>query len=141
VDGNGDCRSAGSTHLPFTINKGFIMNRKLAATLVFAAAAIAGNAFADDITVDNSHFVSSKSRAEVQAQLAQRTANVWSTQYNPLATFKSEKSREEVRAEYLASRNEVAAFNSEDSGSAYLAQNRVRNAGTFLAGQPQTNAQ
>jgi hypothetical protein len=117
------------------------MNRQFATTLVLAAAAFAGNAFADDITVDNSRFVSTTSRAQVQAQLTQRTPNVWSNQYNPLATFKAEKSRDQVTAEYIASRNQVAAFNSEDSGSAYLAQVRVRNAGTFLAGQPQSNAQ
>jgi hypothetical protein len=118
------------------------MNRKLASALVLAAAAVAGNAFADDITVDTTNFVSSKSRAEVQAQLAQpRGVSPWSIQYNPLATFKGEKSRAQVTADYLASRKQVAAFNGEDSGSAYLAQNGVRAAGTTLAGQPQRSAQ
>jgi hypothetical protein len=120
------------------------MNRKLASALVLAAAAVAGNAFADDITIDSTPFVSSKSRAEVQAELGQfkqAGTSPWSIQYNQLAAFKSGKSRDEVTAEYVASRNQVAAFNAEDSGSAYLAQNRVRNAGTTLAGQPQGNAQ
>jgi hypothetical protein len=39
-----------------------------------------------------------------------------------LASFKSNTSRQEVVAEYLAARDEVAALNSEDSGSAYLTQ-------------------
>jgi hypothetical protein len=120
------------------------MNRKLATALVLAAAAVAGDAFADDITVDNSKFVSAKSRAEVQAELGQfkkAGTSPWSIQYNPLAGYKGEKSRAEVTAQYVASRNQVAAFTGEDSGSAYLAQNRVRAAGTALAGKPQTNAQ
>ncbi|MEP6792550.1 MAG: hypothetical protein ABI907_14345, partial [Ramlibacter sp.] len=63
--------------------------------------------------------------------------SVWSTQYNPLAKFKSAASRAEVTAAYAASRDQVAAFNGEDSGSAYLAHNAVRGAGvTTLAGQP-----
>jgi hypothetical protein len=125
--------------------KGFIMNsRTLATALVLAASAVAGNAFADDITVDTTPFVSSKSRAEVQADLAQfkqAGTSPWSTQYNPLRSFASNTSRAEVTAQYLASRDQVAALNGEDSGSAYLAQYRVRNTVTTLAGQPQSNAQ
>ena len=125
------------------------MNRKLASALVLAAAAMggnafAGNAFAGDITIDTTPFVSTASRADVQAQVTssrQAGTSPWSMQYNPLAGFKGEKSRDQVSAEYVASRNQVAAFNSEDSGSAYLAQTRVRAAGTSLAGQPQRNAQ
>jgi hypothetical protein len=101
------------------------MNRKLASAFVIAAAAVAGNAFADDITLDTTPFTASKSRVEVQAELAQYKAagvNPWSTQYNPLKQFKSAKSREQVVAEYVAARDEVAALNGEDSGSGYLAQ-------------------
>jgi peptidase E len=117
------------------------MNRKIASTLVIAAAALAGNAFADDITVDTTPFAGTKSRVEVQAELAQYKAagvNPWSTQYNPLKQFKSAKTREAVVAEYIAARDEVAALNSEDSGSAYLAQGQGRTAdpSTTLAGQP-----
>jgi hypothetical protein len=120
------------------------MNRKLATALVLAAAAAAGNAFADDITIDTTPFVSSKTRAEVQGELGQfkrAGTSPWSMQYNPLAKFTSDTSRADVTAQYLASRIQVAAFNSEDSGSAYLAQYRVRNTGTTLAGLPQRNAQ
>jgi hypothetical protein len=121
------------------------MNRNIASALVIAAAAVAGNAFADDITIDNTPFVGSKTRAEVQAELSQfkrAGTSPWSTQYNPLAKFQSTKSRADVVAEYTAARNEVAALNGEDSGSAYLAQYAGRrvNASTTLAGQPQ-NAQ
>jgi hypothetical protein len=132
----------GSLQLPL---KGFIMNsRNIATAVVLAASAFAGAAFADDITVDTTPFVSSKTRAEVQADLTQfknAGTSPWSTQYNPLRSFKSDTSRAEVTAQYVASRNQVAALNSEDSGSAYLAQARVRNTGTTLAGQPQNGAQ
>ena len=119
-------------------------SRKLATALVLAATALAGNAFADDITVDTTPFVSSKSRAEVQDEITQfRRAGTspWSMQYNPLRSFKSDTTRAQVTAQYVTSRDQVAALNSEDSGSAYLAHYRVRSTGTTLAGQPQTNAQ
>ncbi len=114
------------------------MNRNFATALVIAAAAVAGNAFADDITVDTTPFNSVKSRAEVQAELGQfkkAGTSVWSTQYNPLARFQSTRSAADVRAEYIASRNEVAALNSEDSGSAYLATAGNRFVSPTLAGQ------
>jgi len=111
-------------------------SRTIASALVLAATAFAGTAFADDITIDNSKFVSAKSRAEVQAELAQfkqAGTSPWSTQYNPLKTFKSTATRAEVTAQYIASRDAVNALNGEDSGSTYLAQHRVRNTGTTLA--------
>ncbi|MBI2769085.1 MAG: DUF4148 domain-containing protein [Burkholderiales bacterium] len=121
------------------------MNRNIASALVVAAAALSANAFADDITVDNTAFVGSKTRAEVQAELGQfkkAGTSPWSTQYNPLAKFQSQATRAQVTAEYVAVRNEVAALNSEDSGSAYFAHNTVRGVtGTTLAGQPQRTAQ
>lgn len=116
------------------------MNRKIATALIVAAAAVAGNAFADDITLDTTPFQSVKTRAEVQAELSQfkkAGVNPWSTQYNPLAYFKSARSAAEVRAEYLGARHEVAALNGEDSGSAYLARaTGTQKAGTTLAGTP-----
>jgi len=115
------------------------MNRKIASALVIAAAAVAGNAFADDITIDPTPFKGTKSRVEVQAELAQYKVagvNPWSTQYNPLKQFKSAKTREQVVAEYVGARDEVAALNGEDSGSAYLAQapgHRVAPSATLAA--------
>jgi len=119
------------------------MKLKIASTVLLAAAA--GAAFADDITIDDTPFVGSKSRAEVQAELftyKQAGVNPWSMSYNQLVGFKSTISREQVVAEYLADRDEVAAINGEDSGSAYLAQAFAQRipTGPILAGHP-VNAQ
>lgn len=114
------------------------MNRHLfASVLALAAVASTGAAFADDITVDPHPFVSTLSRADVQAQLQQYQAarvNPWSTSYNPLAHFTSTRTRAEVTAEYLQSRDEVQALNGEDSGSAYLTAHARRAAAPVLAG-------
>ncbi|HWP10275.1 MAG TPA: DUF4148 domain-containing protein [Ramlibacter sp.] len=119
------------------------MKLKIVSAVLIAAAA--GTAFAETPTVVKEPFVSTRSRAEVQAELLaykQAGVNPWSTSYNPLGGFKSATTREQVVAEYLASRNEVAAINSEDSGSAYFAQafaHRTHTSAT-LAGNP-VNAQ
>ena len=109
------------------------MNRNLASTLTitataaaaFAMAALAcNNAYADDITVDNTPFVSSKSRAEVQAEMGQATSiasSEWATQMNEQRQTMSDLTRAQVTAEYLAARREVSALNAEDSGSFYFA--------------------
>ena len=118
------------------------MNRKLALALV-AATFAAGNAFADDITIDTTPFTSTKSRAEVQAELAQPQqagGDPWSMEYNPLAAFKSTLTRAQVQAQYIADRDEVAALYGEDSGSAYLAREEGQVDRTHIAGQP-LNAQ
>ena len=83
-----------------------------------------------------------QTRAAVQAQQQPRATgdNPWSTSYNPLKSFRSERTRAEVTAEYLASRNQVSAFTGEDSGAAYLAQHKNDFTGSTLAGQP-VNAQ
>ena len=107
-------------------------------------AAFAGNALADDPTVVNERFAASKTRAEVQAELAAYKAtgvNPWANSYQPLKYFKSTASREAVVGEYLASRNEVRALTGEDSGSAYIAQARgIAVPASTLAGTP-ANAQ
>ncbi|MDB5873379.1 MAG: hypothetical protein JWQ07_2821 [Ramlibacter sp.] len=111
------------------------MNRNIASALVLAAA-MTGNAFADDITVDHTPFIAQKSRAEVQAELAQFKAagvNPWATSYNQLAGFASAKSRLEVASDYIASREAVSALNGEDSGSAYLAKTAARPTAILLA--------
>ena len=83
---------------------------------------------------------SQAARTEVQAQY-HRGVSPWSTSYNPLTTFRSQRTRAEVTAEYLASRNAVAALTSEDSGSAYLAaRKQPAFGGRQLAGTP-VNAQ
>ena len=112
------------------------MNRKLASTLAFAsttaavlafAAIASGNVYADDITIDNTPFVSSKSRAEVQAEvmgqsgLLSNASSEWSLQMNGPAQPNSAYTREAAQAEYIASRDEVNARNAEDGGSSYFA--------------------
>ena len=104
------------------------MNRIISTALLAASAAMSGHAFADDIT-PSEPFVSTADRAQVQAGVAQaRTAaNPWSIAFNPLVTFESGRTREEVRAEYIASRDEVTAHNGEDSGAFALVQQENAN--------------
>ena len=115
------------------------MNRTLAiAIAILATAAAAGNAFADDITVDTNPFTSSRSIAEVQAEAAQYRqsgVNPWSTSYNPLRGFQGTQSRDQVVADYIASRDRVAAMTREDSGSAYLARRAVQAPATIANAQ------
>jgi hypothetical protein len=94
----------------------------LCLSLAFAAA---GNAMADDITIDPFPFVSTATRAEVMEELRQHRMagnSPWADDYNPLAQFRSGLTRAEVTAQFHASRNEVAAFSGEDSGSVHLAR-------------------
>lgn len=122
------------------------MNRStLALAAVLSVAAFA--AHADDADpagqYANSVANTTATRAAVQAQLAehrQAGVNPWSTSYNPLKGFRSERTRAEVTAEYVASRNAVAAMTGEDSGSAFLAAHKPVTAASQLAGQP-VNAQ
>ena len=114
------------------------MNAKTLAILTLAFAA-AGSAIAETPTIVSDSFNSSRMRAEVIAELQsykQAGVNPWSTSYNPLRGFKSEISRQQVVADYLAARTEVAARTGEDSGAAYLAQAVTprRVTGTTLAG-------
>lgn len=115
------------------------MKLKIASALLLAFAA--GAAVAETPTVVTEPFVSSRSRAEVQAELfayKQAGVNPWSMSYNPLRGFESNLSRQQVVAQYLTARDVVAATNSEDSGSAYFAQasgQRTRSS-EVLAGQP-----
>lgn len=116
------------------------MNR-YALAIALASIAAAGQAFADDITVDTTPFVSTATRAQVQQELAQFKAsgiNPWSQGYNPLAGFQSSRSRADVTAEYVRSRDAVAAITGEDSGSAFLAAGGQREDArtSTLAGQP-----
>jgi hypothetical protein len=118
------------------------MKLKIASALLFAA--VAGSALAETPTVVNEPFVSSRTRAEVQAELfayKQAGVNPWSISYNQLRGFKSNLSRQQVVADYVAARDQVAATTGEDSGSAYFAQGgRLLTSAPVLAGQP-VNAQ
>lgn len=118
------------------------MNSKTVFAIAAFATLASAAARADDITVDNTPFKSQLTRAEVQADLMQyRQAGVnpWSTSYNPLKTFQSSLTREQVRNEFLGDRQAVAALTSEDSGSAYLSKLAAANSRadrTNLAGTP-----
>ena len=104
------------------------MNAKTALTSLVLAAGFAGSAFAESPLVANDTFTSTRTRAEVQAELAayrQAGVNPWSISYNPVRSCKGTASREAVVAEYLASRGEVRALTGEDSGSQYLAQRQL----------------
>jgi predicted dinucleotide-binding enzyme len=114
------------------------MNRNIA--ILFGVLAASGSALADDITIDTTPFKSTATRAEVRAELdtfKQSRVNPWSMQYNPLAQFRSTRTRADVVAEFVGAREQVAAFNGEDSGSAYLARHDDGDAVAVpVAGQP-----
>lgn len=101
------------------------MNRKSALALVAIFSALASShASAESPGTDNTPFVSTKSRAQVLAELAAykgEGVNPWSISYNPVTAFKSVRTREEVQAEYIADRP-LAATTGEDSGSMAMAQ-------------------
>lgn len=97
----------------------------LALCLTATGPAIAGPSLAGDISIEPNPFVSTASRAQVQEDLRQyRIAgiNPWADDHDPLAHFRSTMTRAQVMAEFHGSRNEVAAFTGEDSGSIHLAQ-------------------
>ena len=84
--------------------------------------------------------------AKVQFQIsAQSKAGVdpWSIDYNPIAHARLTRKRSEVRNEYIAAREQVAALASEDSGSAYLTRQAARQsaARTNLAGHAHNRSQ
>jgi hypothetical protein len=125
------------------------MNRNLASTLALTTTAAAafvlavlasGNAYADDITIDKTPFVSSKTSAEVQAEVmgqaeALRMAHSeWSTQSDHASVLQSHFTSAQAKAEYIASRGEVNALNGEDSGSSYFAKLPRRVYNNIVAG-------
>lgn len=109
---------------------------------VFCAAAIASSpAYAEGPILQDTPFVGTRTRAEVQAELMGRpgllsaAASEWTMQRNQPSAVASRVTGEQVRAEYLAAREEVSALTSEDSGSSYLAAQRMRmNGDSIVAG-------
>ncbi|NUO71461.1 MAG: DUF4148 domain-containing protein [Frateuria sp.] len=121
-----------------------------ATKIVLAALSLSAlTAFADDMDAAGQFAASTAAapatRTAVQAQYTEyRNAGVnpWSTSYNPLKSFRSEKTRQQVTSEYLASRDAVNAMTGEDSGSAFLASStHGLDASRQLAGQPARSAQ
>lgn len=117
------------------------MNRKIATALILAATA-AGSAFAESpIGAQPDNFTSTRTRAEVQAELhsfKQAGVDPWSFQYNNLHEFRGTLTREQVLAEYFATREEMAAIHSEDGGAAYFGRKASarQTASATLVGQP-----
>jgi hypothetical protein len=124
------------------MNRNFASALSLAATtaaVACAAAITSGPAYAETPTIDSTPFVSTRTRAEVQAELMSQPelmrTTEWSMQHNRVPQVASGYTREQARAQYKASREEVSALNAEDSGSSYLARQAIRaHAGVIMAG-------
>jgi hypothetical protein len=111
-----------------------------------AMAALSGAAFADDADPSGQFALqlqNSVSRAEVRADLDAALAKGQVHAGIPPAgswvqpAVHSTKTRAEVTAEYLASRDEVAAMTGEDSGSMLLAKSgNAQGDREYLAGTP-----
>ena len=115
------------------------MNRTTTTLALAAALSLVGFAAQAETPDLSGQFAASAgtpaTRAQVQSELAaykKAGVNPWSTSYNPLASFQGQKTREQVRNEFLSSRNAVSAMNREDSGSAFLAAHQPANAPTAL---------
>lgn len=117
-----------------------------AAITVTLAALAPGDAYADDISIDNTPFTSSRTRADIRAELLGQPA-AWKTsaselarQYNHTLPMKSVSTRDQVRAEYKASREEVSRLLGEDSGSSWFARSAATRPGpvgtTAMGGPP-----
>jgi hypothetical protein len=130
------------------------MTRNLASSLTIAATAAAiasmaiiaaGDARADDITLDSAAFVSNRTRADVVAETldARRTSTTeWTLQQNQPVTMEhvaasaAPLTREQVRADYGEARFISATFYAEDSGSSALWKMRAPAADSRTLGGP-----
>ena len=117
------------------------MNQRITSNiryLAFAAAAgiaatvMTGTARAEGPIQDIRPATGALTRAQVQAELMKHRgqltsyASEWTQQQaEPML---SATTREQVRAAYIASRDEVRAMNAEDSGATYLARMPMRTA-------------
>jgi len=104
-------------NLPSAIAAGAVTTIALLAAAVIASTP----AYADDITVEQSPFVSSRTREEVSAELKTPYpgGNPWSGAYN-MFQARSTATREQIRGEYIMTRDTDNAFHGEDSGSVYI---------------------
>lgn len=103
------------------------------AAAALAATLVAGTAHAEGPIVmgESAPFVSTRSRAEVNAEVIRNAAAIraGATEYAlqqqaPAAT--SGRTRGQATAEFIGARDQVQALQSEDSGSAYLASHAHR---------------
>ncbi|RYF15080.1 MAG: DUF4148 domain-containing protein [Comamonadaceae bacterium] len=109
------------------------------AAAVLGAAAMTGTARAEGPLEGNAPFTSSRTRAEVQAELMQNRGQVssyaseYALQRGEPVHAASGYTRSQARAEYIASRDQVQAMNSEHGGAGYFARGPMRPSGTLLA--------
>src|SRR5688572_28881317 len=93
-----------------------------AAAATLAAIVMAGSALAETPTIDNTPFVSTTTRPEVQAELFSHrdllssSPSEWVMQQKEAHTT-SGYTRQQAQAEYIASREQVREMNSEGGGS------------------------
>jgi hypothetical protein len=112
----------------------------IAATL--AASLMAGNAMAEGpIVIESSTpFTSTRSRADVRAEVLEPRGAVsaahteWALQHPMMQADAGGRTRAQARSEYIGARDEVRAFNGEDSGSAFTGQRARRSGNTQMAG-------
>ncbi len=125
------------------MNRRFVSAIASSSTVVAAFSALmTGSAIAEGpiATPAATPFVSSRSRAEVQAEVMGNrdtltaAASEWRMQANAPEQLMSGRTRAQATAEYIGARDRVHALNSEDSGSAYFAQAPVHPTDTMLAG-------
>lgn len=110
----------------------------VAAAALFAVSVIASTpAYADDITIEQQPFVSSRTRAEVSAELTTPYpgGNPWSGLYN-MFQRRSTAASEQIQREYITNRDTVAAVHAEDSGSMYLRGQSLAPSSTKVMGAP-----
>jgi hypothetical protein len=123
------------------------MNR-LASTLAYAGSVAAATlaaglmarpALAETPTIDTTPFVSTRTRAEVRAEVMAARPQIsaaggeYALQQVAPQPHATALTREQVKAEFMAARDQVRAMHAEDSGSALLAQSRPRAGSTLFA--------
>ena len=104
-------------NLPSAIATGAVTTISLLAAAIIASTP----AYADDITVEQSPFVSSRTREEVSAELKipYPGGNPWSGAYN-MFQARSTATGEQIQGGYTMNRDGANAFHGEDSGSVYI---------------------
>jgi hypothetical protein len=104
-------------NLPSAIATGAVTTIALLAVAFIASTP----AYADDITVEQSPFVSSRTRQEVSAELKipYPGGNPWSGSYN-MFQARGTTTSEQIQGEYSMNRDKANAFHGEDSGSVYI---------------------
>lgn len=116
--------------------------RTMAAAAFAVAAIVSGNAYAEGpIIIDDTPFVSTRTRAEVRAEVMGQSERLrvasseWAMQMNQVPQPNGGYTRAQATAEYIAARDEVNALNAEDSGSSYFAAlPRSMGSGVIMAG-------